>query len=650
MSTQSWPSVTPVHISKTITSTPTTTPNPNNPLPQLLHTPSGLAVLELQGTINFPTTTASDEDSLDTPSTATEVGRLVFPHYTSGISDPNGGAWMKRVYFYIGRHQRMTGEIKKLAKPLAVLRKVEGGEEGAVEVVEIVKYKILFGSRPEPYLVYHVFSVVYSVFFGPLSKVPGPWYLAASRIPYIRQNLNGTVLPWMQELHEKYGPMVRYTPNEISVISGKDNPWQEIYGFRTGKQKGTASFEKDPAWYSAPPLGVAHLINAEGENHGRQRRVISHAFSDKALREQEGLLQSYVDLLISRFRDISNCSPDFASGGAGWDSTGKIELCNWYNGFTFDVITDLSFGHPFGSLANSKQHFWIPSILSSIKAVKFFYVMYYFPIVKKLGSLIIDKESIAKRAELFHWIKEKTDARLASETQRPDFVTSIQNGGKKGEGLREGEVQSNLVLFMAAGTETTATTLSIGSYLLLNNPTVMEKLKQEIRSHYKSNDEITVDSVARLDYLNACIQEILRCYPPVPAGFLRKVPAEGGSVAGVHFSGKGNTSISVNQFIANRSKLNFANPTRFVPERWLASPPEEYANDNLAIVQPFSFGPRNCLGKNLAWAELRLVFAKVLFNFDMEMDARSKNWEERLEQHTLWFRPQLWVKMTEVAQ
>lgn len=44
----------------------------------------------------------------------------------------------------------MTGEIKKLAKPLAVLRKAEGKEESAVEVVEIVRYKILFGSRPEP--------------------------------------------------------------------------------------------------------------------------------------------------------------------------------------------------------------------------------------------------------------------------------------------------------------------------------------------------------------------------------------------------------------------------------------------------------------------------------------------------------------------
>lgn len=67
------------------------------------------------------------------------------------------------------------------------------------------------------YLAYQLASIAYFVFFHPLSHVPGPWYLAASRIPYIRHNLNGTLLPWMQELHEKYGPMVRYTPNEVSA-------------------------------------------------------------------------------------------------------------------------------------------------------------------------------------------------------------------------------------------------------------------------------------------------------------------------------------------------------------------------------------------------------------------------------------------------
>ncbi|KEQ97913.1 hypothetical protein AUEXF2481DRAFT_27254 [Aureobasidium subglaciale EXF-2481] len=146
MSTESWPSVTPVHLPKTISTTQPAA-DPNNPLPQTLHTPSGLAIIELQGTINFPTSTS--EDTTFSP-TSTEVGRLVFPLYTPGLSDPQSGAWMKRVYFYIGKHQRMTGEIKKLMKPLAVLKKAQNGEDGAVEVVEIVRYKILFGSRPEP--------------------------------------------------------------------------------------------------------------------------------------------------------------------------------------------------------------------------------------------------------------------------------------------------------------------------------------------------------------------------------------------------------------------------------------------------------------------------------------------------------------------
>ena len=129
-----------------------------NPLPSLLHTPSGFALLELQGTINLPSFT--DEDAIFTESQEgvksreTPIGRLVFPDYEEG----GGTGWMKRVYLYAGKHQRLTGEVKKLPKPLAVIRKVKGedtGKEeeeegGMLEVVEIVKYKILFSIRPEP--------------------------------------------------------------------------------------------------------------------------------------------------------------------------------------------------------------------------------------------------------------------------------------------------------------------------------------------------------------------------------------------------------------------------------------------------------------------------------------------------------------------
>lgn len=133
-----------------------------NPLPQLLQTPSGLALLELQGTINLPVLNEADiSTNGSSASQETTIGRLVFPEYDP--QDTSSSTWMKRVYMYVGKHQRLTGEVKKLPKALAVIRKrrkesadtmeldeEHGNRVDELEVVEIVKYKILFSTRPEP--------------------------------------------------------------------------------------------------------------------------------------------------------------------------------------------------------------------------------------------------------------------------------------------------------------------------------------------------------------------------------------------------------------------------------------------------------------------------------------------------------------------
>lgn len=124
----------------------------SSPLPQLLQTPSGLALLELQGTFNLP----SDPDGAPLPDV--EMGKLEFPDYVAGAE---GSAWTKRVHLYIGQHQRLTGEVKKLPKALAVVRRRENQwretsdgpvqEQGDhLDVVEIIKYKLVFSNRPEP--------------------------------------------------------------------------------------------------------------------------------------------------------------------------------------------------------------------------------------------------------------------------------------------------------------------------------------------------------------------------------------------------------------------------------------------------------------------------------------------------------------------
>ncbi|KAK8087277.1 Ctf8 [Apiospora phragmitis] len=136
-----------------------------NPLPPLIQTPSGLALLELQGTINLPYHAGAEDDNNNAPEIP--IGRIWFPDYNPNALDPKSTAWMKRVHMYVGQHQRMTGEVKKLPRAMAVIRKRAAGantemtdaaatttsnESSAddLEIVEIIKYKLVFSSRPEP--------------------------------------------------------------------------------------------------------------------------------------------------------------------------------------------------------------------------------------------------------------------------------------------------------------------------------------------------------------------------------------------------------------------------------------------------------------------------------------------------------------------
>ncbi|PKY02644.1 hypothetical protein P168DRAFT_298382 [Aspergillus campestris IBT 28561] len=138
----------------------------DNPLPQLLQTPSGLALLELQGTINLPENEIDFEEPNSGSGTSTTfetpVGKLMFPDYSPQTTAPDDTEWMKRVYLYVGRYQRMTGEVKKLPNPFAVVqrrqpqaeshnaRNAADGISEELEIVEIVKFKIIFKNRPEP--------------------------------------------------------------------------------------------------------------------------------------------------------------------------------------------------------------------------------------------------------------------------------------------------------------------------------------------------------------------------------------------------------------------------------------------------------------------------------------------------------------------
>jgi averantin hydroxylase len=106
------------------------------------------------------------------------------------------------------------------------------------------------------------------------------------------------------------------------------------------------------------------------------------------------------------------------------------------------------------------------------------------------------------------------------------------------------------------------------------------------------------------------------------------------------------TSVAVQQYAACRSMRNFHRPDEFLPQRWLGD--QEFAGDRREVSQPFSIGARNCIGRQLAYAEMRLILAKILWHFDLQLDETkmgNRDWLAEQGVWILWDRSPLWVHL-----
>ena len=222
----------------------------------------------------------------------------------------------------------------------------------------------------------------------------------------------------------------------------------------------------------------------------------------------------------------------------------------------------------------------------------------------------------------------------------------MQEHLNKPDGMSFEELHETCGVLIAAGSETTATLLSAVTYYILRNASILNKLIAEIRGAFKSEAEITMASVSSLSYELAVLNETLRIYPPANGSQPRVTPPEGCMIAGRFVPGS--TCVGIPQWSANHSSANFRRPNEFVPERWTGDP--EFKDDKRRVVQPFGYGPRNCIGRSLAYAEMRVLLTRVIWNFDMELCEESRSWG--IDQKVFFFfvKPPLIVKLKPVVR
>jgi averantin hydroxylase len=326
-------------------------------------------------------------------------------------------------------------------------------------------------------------------------------------------DINGRLPHILFELHKQYGPVIRIAPDELSYASPQ--AWTDVFQHRSGHEE----FPKDRMTIGRPLNGVYHIIGANRADHSRFRRLLSHSFSDKGIREQTPVIQQHVNLLIQRLHEHAG--------------RGSQNMVDWYTWTTFDLIGDLAFGEPFNCLRDVATHPWIESLFGNLKAVPVINAFHRYGL-SSLVDLLAPKKLLQQRKENYEYAVAKIDQRLVNESERLDFWDKvlIHNKQGKGTGMTRDEMVSNASLLVLAGSETTATLLSGVTYLLLSHPDVMAKLVTEIRTTFKNDSDIDLVTVGKLEYMLAVLNEGMRIYPPLAIQPNRVAPPGGGIVCG----------------------------------------------------------------------------------------------------------------------
>ncbi|KAJ7648640.1 high nitrogen upregulated cytochrome P450 monooxygenase 2 [Mycena polygramma] len=483
--------------------------------------------------------------------------------------------------------------------------------------------------------------VVYRVSpFHPLAHIPGPFLFKISNLVIAYHSVGGRRNVLMEKLHKRYGKVVRIGSDQVSFADAQaakicmgNKGLPRSIGYATAETIHTPGSILTSYAASYPdPTKV----------HAERRARWALAFTTKAIRESDKFLLPRVDRLIARLGE----------------QEGVLDIGKWFGYFTFDFMGDLFFGGAFDML-NDQDRDGLWKIIEEFAPV--IATLYYLPWLTPVLLALPGSDSTPINTFVRFAIKA-VDDRLAKGSKFKDAFYYVAGehieDGKKAKPSRE-VIDNDVQTAIVGGSDTIASTLANTVFSLLMQPELMKTLQREIDGTFGVDGVDFHDAarLAELPYLNACINETLRVIPPVQTRISRGIPRGHGGmhVAGIYLPES--TSIDFPPRIIHRDPEYFSpNPELYWPERWLpdtatASPTSEPFVMNTEGFMPFSLGPANCVGRNIAMREMRLVLAQLVYKYEIkaaEKDPREfeRQWLGGLMDHQILLKGPLRVTLT----
>ncbi|KAI0141749.1 cytochrome P450 [Xylariaceae sp. FL1272] len=465
--------------------------------------------------------------------------------------------------------------------------------------------------------------MVYNLYFHPLAKYPGPFWARASMLWRFKQSMSGRFHRIIEANHQKYGTVFRVGPNELSFASVTAS--RTIYGNRSNTHPDSPAPKNE--WYDMLSSGFNEyciVSERDPQKAGEKRAMFSAAFTQKALLEQENIIQSCVDAFVEKVGKLGS-------------SPGGLDMVKWYQMVSFDIFGILGFGESFDCIEREASHFWLDMILDHLLVVNIMDNLRRYPFLVALVKSLPSKWTTGLAKQQTQFSRDQVRERLGKDPAQRDFVSNVVSKVRKGEVSEEQLVAHTSTLVMAGG-ETTSTAMAAITFYLLKSPRSYEKLRQEIRERYDSYDHIDITSTTQLAYLQAVLKEGMRIYVPGPQGLPRK--STGMTVDG-HFVPQG-TEFYVSSWTVAHDEKYFAAPELFTPERWI----DPDCTDVKDASQPFGLGPRMCMGRSFAYAQMSLELSKLIWKYDMELVDKKLDFEKESGMFFQWRKPALYVRFT----
>ncbi|ORY68971.1 cytochrome P450 [Pseudomassariella vexata] len=366
------------------------------------------------------------------------------------------------------------------------------------------------------------------------------------------------------------------------------------------------------------------LILSEGAEHTRQKKVLTPAFHIRRIRELYSLMWEKTQILQSGLEaDIK----DHPIGSGGF---GLVELSEWSSRLTLDIIGPAAMGRDFQSLTTEENPIadaFLEMLRPDRSRLAFLGLHFIIPesIVRRLPlktNETLNRIGTFLRHTCYDIIQEKNRELMEKGTglAEYDILSRIVQTGE----FTDAEIVDQMLTFLAAGHETTASALTWACYLCAKYPEVQQKLRAEIHENIPSSTTtITWDILESMSYLNGVCEETLRLYPTVPATIREAVRTT--QVAGYTIP-KGTDFILVPYAINRHPRFWGDNADMIVPERWIDTLPDGTTRPNKTGGTTTNFseltflhGPRACIGRDFAKAELRCAVAGVIGKFEIEL-------------------------------